>query len=187
MFVNIFLPVLCGQYDDKQQPVMFLHCSLFLMKSLSKYLLMYVAVYCWLVHSCPKCMLGKISKHKHSFCLILIVLHPVLPIASIKQDPDQPIPSVVRPQLHPVTSQQPHALSSSTPRFARHPIPLAFFLLFTFDSRSLLHLLHPQFYLWLPPPHNLRSSFQVSSWKCLPSVRLWFFFFHCWSIVPTGD
>lgn len=46
MFVNIFLPVLCGQYDDKQQPVMFLHCSLFLMKSLSKYLLMYVAVYC---------------------------------------------------------------------------------------------------------------------------------------------
>lgn len=48
---------------------------------------------------------GQQSEDKHNpVCIILTVLdlHPVLPIASLTQDPDQPIPSVVRPQPHPV-------------------------------------------------------------------------------------
>lgn len=50
----------------------------------------------------------QINEH-NPFCLILtdLDLHPVLPIASITQDQDQPIPSVVRPQLQPITRQMP--------------------------------------------------------------------------------
>lgn len=44
------------------------------------------------------------EEKRNPVCVILTVLdlHPVLPIASLTQDPDQPIPSVVRPQPPPV-------------------------------------------------------------------------------------
>lgn len=92
-------------------------------------------------------MLGKtLSENRLRFVSFWPFLISTLPrlFASISQDPDQPIPSVVRPHLHPITSQTPPVqklcMSSCLCRFLFQPLGFSYrlFSLKLIGSRCLL-------------------------------------------------
>lgn len=95
----------------------------------------------------------KINRHNNPYCLMLMYLHPVPPIASISQDPDRPIPSAVRASAS--FGQTPRPRSTATPL----TLCTLFFQPLTFVSMlpsSHLNLLF--FYTVLPPQLDKRRS-----------------------------
>lgn len=124
-------------------------------------------------------MLGKVNKH-NPFCLILTVLHPILPIASITQDPDQPIPSMVRPQLHPITIQELITKQLLLRTLHARPFSSLFYLCFTMYIRvaACRCFLTFIFLFLITFPHSLSA---VWSRTCLPFCCLCILCFHYWS------
>lgn len=129
----------------------------------------------------PDCMLDKQKinqpKEKHNpVCIMLTVvdLHPVLSIATLTQDPDQPIPSVVRPQPHPVPTLE---AAFYVALWALHDGPFCLFLFpFSTTQQHVLPVTALLFIFWLSlltVPDAAR--WQMCWWRlfCFLSFRWW--------------
>lgn len=76
-------------------------------------------------------------------------------MASLTQDPDQPIPSVVRPQPHPVPTLE---ASFHVALWALHDSPLCLFFFCFSHTAACFTCDSPAFYFLPFPPHSPRCS-----------------------------